>query len=163
MFVSDTPRRAVVVRWIGRVGALLAVAYIVITAGGMVGASWVPRLSLPGVGPVALEQHPGATPSLGTTAERLATPDLSRANTGSRPAATTSSTVVSRTSGDTGATTTRTNSTASTTQPTNPAGNTPGNGNGRTTTSQPSSTGTTRPGRSGSAPGHTTTTLHHGH
>lgn len=162
VFVSDAPRRARVVRWVARIGALLAVAYVVLTAGAMVGASWVPHVSLPGVGPVTLEQHPGATPGLGPTAEQLPTPNLSHETQGTVRTGTTVASVPSPRAGQTGATTpTTTNgsgaSSVSTTSPAN------GSGQARTTTTRPSTKDTTPPGRSGSAPGHTTSTVPHGH
>jgi hypothetical protein len=156
VFVSDTPHRARAVRWAGRVAALVATAYVVITAGGLVGASWVPKVSLPGVGPVTLEQHPAAAPSLGTAAQPLATPDLAHPSTGTSRVSGTTSTVVSRGAGNAGAVTTapRRQSTSTT----NPGGSAPGQG--RTSTTRSSSRDTTPPGKSGSAPGHTSTTGH---
>lgn len=156
VFVSDASRRTRAVRWTARIAALLAVAYVVMTVGGMVGASWVPRVSLPGVGPVTLEEHPGATPGLGTTAQTLVTPDLTR----SGHTASTTSTVVSQRSGNSDATTTTLRHGKSTTGSTNPGGNTPGAGK-TTTTRAP--TKPSSPGHSGSAPGHTSTTVAHGH
>jgi len=159
VFVSDAPVRARAVRWTGRLAALVAVGYVVMTAGGLVGASWVPKVSLPGVGPVTLEQHPGAKPTLGTAAQPLATPDLSHPTSVTSHVSATTSTVVSRGTGNSGApsTTLRTRSTA-VTATTNPGGNTPGQG--RTSTTASSTKDTTSPGKSGSAPGHTSTTGH---
>lgn len=158
VFVSDAPVRARAVRWLGRVAALVAVAYVVMTAGGLVGASWVPRVSLPGVGPVTVEQHPAATPNLGTGAQPLTTPDLSRTTT-SRVSATTS-TVVARQAGDRATSSTVGTRNVSGTPTTNPGGNVPGQS--RTSTTRSSSKDTS-PGKSGSAPGHTSSTVNHGH
>jgi hypothetical protein len=159
VFVSDTSPRARAMRWAGRVAALLAIAYVVITAGGLVGASWVPKVSLPGVGPVTLQQHPDASPSLGTTAQPLATPDLTRSPAGTSRVSGTTSTVVSRGAGIPGATTTapRTRNASGPSTTANPGGHTPGQG--KTSTTQPSKDNTS-PGKSGSAPGHTSSTVH---
>ena len=158
VFVAEAPRRARYLRWTARIGALAASAYVVITAASLVGAPWVPHLSLPGVGTVTLEQHPTATPQLGPGAQALPTPTL----TPKVPHGGTTSTSTPHASGTAptptiapGASGRAVTSTTATARP----------GNGNTTTTSPSSATPTSapPGHSGTAPGHTSTSVAHGH
>jgi hypothetical protein len=77
VFVSESPRRAQLARWSGRIGGLAALAYIVVTVASLVGAPWVPRLALPGVGAVTANQAPDnatklVTESMSAPASRTA-------------------------------------------------------------------------------------------
>ena len=77
IFVADNPRRGVYARWIARIAAATAALYLIVTAAGLLGAPWVPHISLPGVGPVTVNQVPGKVDSLGS-AQDLPAPDVSR-------------------------------------------------------------------------------------
>jgi hypothetical protein len=52
VFVDADGRRGRLVAWVSRALASVLVAYLVLLGGALVGAPWVPRVSLPGVGRV---------------------------------------------------------------------------------------------------------------
>ena len=149
VFVDDRGVRARRLRYVGRGLAMLAVAYLAMLVAGLAGASWVPPVALPGIGPVVPGPAPATAPHLGARSVPL---PRTVVTSPARAARTT-------------ATTTRATSQAGTTATTGPS-SAPGqtqttNGRGPKTTT-PTTTATTVATSSASQSGTTTTTINHG-
>ena len=68
IFVDPTGARVGLVRWIGRLVALLILAYLALLGASLARAPWAPRLSLPVIGPVVAPNLKVAPPKLGAGA-----------------------------------------------------------------------------------------------
>ena len=160
VFVDDAGRRS---RWIARAGRLVGagcIIYIVVIVASLFGATWVPRVSLPGVGRVVPSSRPVASLVLPPTAAHTPFPTRTSA-TGGSPAPVVAPTSPSASSPAAGVATTIS---PSTTSAPGHSGSVPGHA---TTTAAPttsptsSPTGATAPpttadhGHSTTAPGHT--------
>ena len=145
VFVDGSGSRSRRVALAGRVLATGTLAYLVLVVASLVGAPWVPRLALPTVGPTPRTVHAAPAVTLPATAQRQATPRLTKVSAPQAPngAATTVAPAVG--------------STARTT----PVGAVPATtalapgqvrGSPSTTVAATTATTTTAPGHSGTAP-----------